>query len=88
MDQDELSMIIKACKNCERVIIRSSKINGFGTIDFGDDIIYSTKFISFEWTGHKDNSNWFSNFDQFDQIIQAIKDTDLYRSLETISLYQ
>ena len=44
---DELSRVIKASSQCERLIIRYSKINSTGTLDFDNADGYKLQFISF-----------------------------------------
>ena len=86
MDQDELSQIVKAARNTQRLILDYTVIHKSGTIDFGQNLSYSTQLIGFQNTGWSGYSNWKTNRNQFDSIVQAIKSSDLNNSLQTLNL--
>ena len=88
MNQDELSQIVKAARNSQRLILQYLKIQKSGTIDFGNDLSYKTQLISFQCTGSGGSySNWSSNRDQFDAIVQEIKNSSLSKSLQVLGIY-
>ena len=88
INNKDLSNIIKVSANCDRLILRGATIVNCGNIDFGKDLAYKIRFISFENTGRQEYSNWKKNKIQYNQIIDAIKNSGLFNSLNSLCLYE
>ena len=83
-----INSIIKASCNINSVCIQWCKIVIDGNLDFDHNLTYSTKCISFMGTGfqHNDYANWTNNQSDLIKILQAIKSSPLFCSLESIDL--
>ena len=83
-----ISEIFKASCNINSVRIQWCKIVIDNNLDFGHNLTYSTKCISFMGTGfqHNDYANWNNNQSDLVKILQAIKSSPLFCSLESINL--
>ena len=88
INADLLSRILKTSRYIKQIIFDSSKIDIDGDLDFGDDLQYFIKHLSFRNTG-----NEFGLFgkcktkkDDLVKIFKAIKDSGLSKSLETVNM--
>ena len=87
----ELEQIIRASHNVETLIIEECGIHCSTALDFGSALKYNTKTLSFQYWGNTDENHnktdWKSDPDCFDNIIEAISNSGLRDSLQTISIY-
>ena len=61
INSEELSQLVKNSKHSNRLWINACKLTIDTDIDFGNDLQYSIKFLSFRWTGGSTNSDWGKN---------------------------
>ena len=88
MDYDEFSRIVKASKNCQRLIFRGLRFIKSGTIQFGRDIDYNIKFFSVFWSGHSTYNNWAVDDSQLRDIVKEIKQSNMEKQLQTFDIHQ
>ena len=85
-----LEQIIKAAHNSERLVFRFCCIHCSTDLDFELICEYNTKFLSFECWGQTDNmvrtTDWKTDPSCFENIVDAIKNSDLKDSLQKVSI--
>ena len=74
----------------KRVIISCWKIVFDSEIDFDSSLEYKTEYLGFSYTGRENFSgcDWKSNKDDFIQLLKAIKNSGLSKSLKSLNLYE
>ena len=86
----ELELIVKASRNTKSLIFDQCKIHCSTSLDFGNDLKYITKTLSFQFWGNTEDADWMadwkSNPTYFNNIIDAIAKSDLKNSLQKISI--
>ena len=89
--ETELEQIIKSASNAERVVLNYWDIRCSTVLDFGSDIKYKIKHLSFEQWGYNQDfyrtTDWKLNPSCFENIINAISKCELKSSLEEINIY-
>ena len=90
MNSNSFNSIIKSCRHMKRVIISCWKIVFDSEIDFDSSLEYKTEYLGFSYTGRKDSlgCSWKSNKDDFTQLLKAIKNSGLSKSLKSLNLYE
>ncbi|CAI2381918.1 unnamed protein product [Moneuplotes crassus] len=89
LDSEDLSQIVKASINSERLIIHSSKISISHDLDFYTGANSNIQYLSiqysdrFKWYG----TTWDDLAEKFEQIPIAIKNSALKDSLKTLNIY-
>ena len=86
MDFDDLSAVIKACRNAKRLILGYCAINPPGILDFNIQEHYNIQFLSFWGTGWSNCSDWENNKTEFEDIIKAMNSSGLQQSIQTLDL--
>ena len=88
--EEELEQIMKASCNAERLIFDSCDIHCSTALDFGSALKYKIKVLSFQCWGDSFDSNWKADWKStptcFDNIIEAIVNSGLRSSIQTISI--
>ena len=86
----ELEQIVRASCNVEKLIFEGCDIHCLTALDFGSTIKYKTKALSFQGWGNIDVSDskadWKSSPACFDNVVEAISNSGLRDSLQTISI--
>ena len=78
--------IVKASANSKRIIVRSSSIDCSCNFDFGG-YNYNTEYFGLLDCGDKVGDNWSSYPSKLEQIIYAISDSSMKKSLKTLNVY-
>ena len=87
INSEELSQLVQNSKHCNRLWINACELTIDTDIDFGDDIPYSVKFLSFHWTGRSGNSDWTKNKSDMKAVMKAISTSGLKHSLQEINVF-
>ncbi|CAI2375796.1 unnamed protein product [Moneuplotes crassus] len=89
-----IKMVISK-KKIGRIIVMASKfmVLSFsqcrievGDLSIPDNIQFGTRTLSFNETGHQNNSNWDQNYDEVESLLKAISECKLKNSLSWINL--
>ena len=59
-----------------------------GILDFGSNINYNIKQLSFQYTGDEDYSNWKDNKNEFTSIVDHIKESNIHFKLQKFSIFE
>ncbi|CAI2361111.1 unnamed protein product [Moneuplotes crassus] len=88
VDASDLSQIVKACVNSERLTIRCSQISTSDSLDFSTPAQTKLQYLSFYNCGGSAwcNQEWDKYPSRFEKIIVAIKNSSLKNSLNTINV--
>ncbi|CAI2361409.1 unnamed protein product [Moneuplotes crassus] len=87
VDASDLSQIVKACVNSERLTINWSKISTSDSLDFSTPAQTKLQYLSFYDCGGKwCSEEWDKYPARFEKIILAIKNSSLKNSLNTINV--
>ena len=86
----DLQTFVRASRNAERIVFYFCSIHCSSGLDFGADLSYNTKFLSFQFwgdTGYKERTtDWKANPSKFSLIVDAIGSSGLKTSLEKLSI--
>ena len=89
--EEDLQTVVRAARNAERIVFWFCDIHCSSGLDFGADLIYNTKFLSFQgWgdTSHKERTtDWKADPSKFSLIVDAIGRSGLKASLRKLSIY-
>ncbi|CAI2361433.1 unnamed protein product [Moneuplotes crassus] len=90
VSEDDLSQIVKASLNAERLTIRASKILTSDSLDFSTAAQSKLEYLSFNCSGNASwrNMEWDKYPDRFEKIVVAIKNSSLKDSLKTLNIYK
>ena len=87
---EDLQTVVRAARNAERIVFDFWCIHCSSSLDFGSDLSYKTKFLSFQRWGHTDSkertTDWKSDPSKFSLIVDAISSSGLRASLEELSI--
>ena len=87
---EDLQTVIKAARNTERIVFCSCCIHCSSGFDFGADLKYKTKFLSFQWCGstiiEERTTDWKTDPSLFSHIVDAISNSGLRTSLKKVSI--
>ena len=88
---EDLQTLVKAACNVERIVFRWCCVHCSSGLDFGADLSYNTKFISFQGWGNKYQedrmTDWRADPSKFSLVVDAISSSGLKTSLNKISIY-
>ena len=85
MSASDLQEIVKNSYKAERLIFRHSDIDCADELDFNIQSKYNLKFLSFDRCGDLNCKSGFrSNAASFENIVKAIENSGLHKSLETV----
>ena len=88
---EDLQTVVRAAHNAERIVFHFWSIHCSSGLDFGTDLSYNIKFLSFQkWgdTRYKERTtDWKANPSKFSLIVDAIGSSGLKESLEKLSIY-
>ena len=86
----DLQTVIKAAHNSERIVFNMCWIHCSSDLDFGTDLRYNTKLLSFQHWGNM-NKGWATDWNVepfcFSLVVDAIGRSGLRTSLEKLSIY-
>ena len=88
INSEELSQLVKNSKHSNRLWINGCKLTIDTDIDFGNDVQYSIKYLSFRWTGKSAKSDWGKNKSDMKTVMKAICKSSLKDSLQEINVHQ
>ena len=87
---EDLQTIVRAARNTERIVFNWCCIHCSSGLDFGYDLNYKTKFLSFQSWGSTDykerTTDWKADPSKFSLIVDAIGNSGLRVSLEKLSI--
>ena len=87
---EDLQTVVRAAHNTERIMFCSCCIHCSSSLDFGADLNYNTKFLSFQGWGSTDykqiTTDWKADPSKFSLIVDAIGSSGLEASLEKLSI--
>ena len=87
---EDLQIVVRAACNAERIVFDFCDIHLTSDLDFGTDLSYNTKFLSFQWwgnTAHKERTtDWKADPSKFSLIVDAIGSSGLRASLEKLNI--
>ena len=88
---EDLQTVVKAACKTERVVFHFCSIHCYSGMDFGADLKYNIKFLSFQFWGHMSHevrtTDWKTDPSSFSNIVDAIGSSGLRTSLEKVSVY-
>ena len=86
----DLQQFVRAACNVERIIFQRCSVHCSQSLDFGSDLKYSTNFLSFQVCGNASykelSTDWISDPSCFSNIVDAISNSGLRRSLTKLSI--
>ena len=87
---EDLQTVVRAARNAERIVFCFCCIHCSSGLDFGTDLSYKTKFLSFQSWGHtgwkERTTDWKADPSKFSLIVDAIGSSGLKASLEKLSI--
>ena len=87
---EDLQTVVRAARNAERIMFNLSSIHCSSVLDFGTDLSYNTKFLSFQQWGSTDfyerTTDWKAEPSKFSLIVDAIDRCGLKASLQKLSI--
>ena len=88
---EDLQTVVRAARNAERIMFSYCCIHCSSDLDFGADLSYKTKFLSFQCWGHIEykeiTTDWKADPSKFELIMDAINSSGLRSSLEKLSIF-
>ena len=88
---EDLQTVVRAARNAERIVFDFCCIHCSSDFDFGADLSYNTKFLSFQWwgstIGKMRRSDWKADPSKFSLIVDAIGSSGLKASLQKLNIY-
>ena len=85
-----LQTVVRAARNAERIVFCFCWIHCSSGLDFGADLSYNTKFLSFQFWGDTSfkerTTDWKVDPSKFSLIVDAIGSSGLKTSLEKLSI--
>ena len=88
---EDLQTVVKAACNAERIVFNFCCIHCSSGLDFGADLSYNTKFVSFQHWGDTRikarTTGWKADPSKFSLIVEAIGSSGLRASLEKLSIF-
>ena len=88
---EDLQTFVKAAHNAERIVFQFCWIHCSSGLDFGSDLNYKTKFLSFQTWGRTDYSqnttDWKTDSSKFSLIVDAIGNSGLKASLQKLGIF-
>ena len=87
---EDLQTFFRAAHNTERIVFDFCWIHCSLGLDFGSDLSYNTKFLSFQHWGNANavrTTDWKADPSKFSLIVDAIASSGLKTSLEKLSIY-
>ena len=90
-NSEDLQIVVRAARNAERIVFNSCCVHCSSDLDFGADLSFNTKFLSFQWWGSTDHksrtTDWKIDPSKFSLIVDAIGSSGLKASLQKLSIY-
>ena len=87
----DLQTVVKAACNVERIAFRFCCIHCSSGLDFGADLSYKTKHLSFQCWGalnyRRTTTCWIKNPSCFSLVLDAIGNCGLWTSLQKLNIY-
>ena len=86
---EDLQNVVRAARNAERIVFNLCCIHCSSDLDFGADLSYNTKFLSFQMWGHRvkeRTTDWKVDPSKFSLILGAIGSSGLRASLEKLNI--
>ena len=87
MNSKQLSQLVQYSKHCSGLWLNGCTINVDSEIDFGNEIPYNIKFLSFCRSGKPSKSDWATNLPDMMAIMKAISQSNLKNSLDEINIF-
>ena len=88
----DLQKFIMAAHNVEKLVFDNCSIRCLKQLNFGEDIQYNIKYLSFQSCGDINSiylkTHWIKTSKSFKNIIDAISECGLKNSLEKINIYK
>ena len=88
---EDLQTVVRAAHNTERIVFFCCCIHCPSDLDFGAELSYNTKFLSFQsWGSTKwkeRTTDWKADPPKFSLIVDAIGSSGLKASLEKLNIY-
>ena len=87
---EDLQTVVRAAHNTERIVFSFCDIHCSSGLDFGADLSYNTKLLSFQSWGHTDieerTTDWKTDPSKFWLIVDAIGSSGLKASLQKLNI--
>ena len=87
----DLQTVVRAAHSAERIVFRFCCIHCSSGLNFGADLSYNTKFLSFQSWGNMTikgmTTDWKTDPSKFSLIVDTIGNSGLKASLEKLSIY-
>ena len=87
----DLQTVVRAACNAERIVFHFCSIHCSSGLDFGANLNYKTKFLSFQGWGNsyykERTTDWKTDPSKFSLIVDAIDNSGLRSSLKKLSIY-
>ena len=87
---EDLQTVVKAACNVERIVLSACCIHCSSGLDFGADLCYKTKYLSFQHWGYMGvkemTTDWKENPSKFSLVVDAIGSSGLRASLEELNI--
>ena len=86
----DLQTVVRAACDAENIVFSNCCIHCSSGLDFGANLSYNTKFLSFQYWGSKkykeNTTDWIAGSSKFSLIVDAIGSSGLKASLEKLSI--
>ena len=87
---EDLQTVVRAARNVERIVFWLCCIHCSSGLDFGADLSYNTKFLSFQGWGStyfvERTTDWIDDPPKFSLIVDAIGSSGLKASLQKLNI--
>ena len=84
----DLQTVVRSAHKSERIVFNFCDIHCSSSLDFGADLNYNTKFLSFQYWGSTSRkermTDWKTDSSKFSLIVDAISSSGLSSSLEQL----
>ena len=87
---EDLQTVVRAARNAERIVFNFCDIHCSSSLDFGADLSYNIKYLSFQGWGDTDYeermTDWIPKQSKFSLIVEAINCSGLKANLEKLNI--
>ena len=88
--KEDLQTVVRAAHNTERIVFENCNIHCSSGLDFGADLSYKTKYLSFQGWGYTNDkertTDWKTDPSKFSLIVDAISSSGLKASLQMLRI--
>ena len=86
LNESEFSQVVQSCYQVSKIRFYECQLDSGEQLDFGEDVKYRIKWLDFQETKGSRHITWKQNFTLFKNILVAIRDSSLSKSLNQINV--